>query len=421
MRVAVIGAGIAGLSSAWHLDQRGVEVVVYEQARRIGGHTHTHAVGAGGLPVDTGFIVFNHLHYPHFSAWLDELDVKSQPTSMSFAASDPNLGIEYGTASGTGLFGHPRQWISPSYWSMWKDLVRFYRTLGDGPVPAGTLGEYLERERYGAAFRNAHIVPMCSALWSQSTANAIDLSMRHVIEFMRNHQMLNLVKRPDWRVVENGSSTYLGAFVRRFNGTVKTDQQEVCVQRDTDRVVVTTRESREEYDQVVLACHADQALCALDQPSEMEREVLTAFPYTANDVTLHSDPSVMPSRKSCWASWNVVRDARGEFIVSYWMNKLQSLDSNEDYFVTLNPGCGLGNIHWRGTYHHPNFSRASDMAKPRWDEISGRLSRTHFAGAYWGAGFHEDGFVSGQRAARSALQALRTTHTEHAAIARRVA
>ena len=240
MTVAVIGAGIAGVSTAWHLQQSGVANVLYERAERIGGHTETHAVesDAGQTSVDTGFIVFNEHNYPNFSRWLNELSVPSRVTSMSFAVSDAVLDIEYGTASRSGLIAHPRQLARPRYWRMWRDVLRFYRELREGPVPDVTLRDYLRTGGFSASFTEAHMIPMCCALWSQDSPHALDISLRHVIEFMRNHRMLEIAERPEWRVVAGGSSTYLEAFEKRYTGTICCGSRDLRVHRLPGHVIV---------------------------------------------------------------------------------------------------------------------------------------------------------------------------------------
>ncbi len=402
-RAAVIGGGIAGISSAWHLQNAGLEVDLYEADARLGGHTHTHLLDSsdGQVAVDTGFIVFNQRHYPEFDAWLTALDVASQASDMSFAVSDTRLGLEYGTGGLRAIAAHPGQLARPGYWRLWRDLKRFYRANGSGATAALSLGSYLERHGYSREFTDAHIVPMCAALWSQPADASLNLSMHHVVDFMRNHDMLKISGRPEWRVLQGGSSSYLQAFLNHFNGEIHLRAPVQLTVRE-DGVAVHGPRGVEMVDAAVVACHSDQALSALRNPSRLQVQVLSRMPYRANSVYLHSDPSFMPKRKTCWSSWNVQRNQAGELTITYWMNRLQSLPGSTHYFVTLNPSREPRQIAWQGNYQHPHFTRDAEEAKTRRWEISG--DRIAFAGAYWGHGFHEDGFVSGRQAVEHILQ-----------------
>jgi len=397
-KVAVVGAGISGIAAAWRLQQAGCEVHLFEQGDRLGGHTHTHQleVRDGQVQVDTGFIVFNTHNYPNFSAWLDELQVPSQSSDMSFAVRDDIARLEYGTTDLKAILANYRQLARPGFWRMWQDLLRFYRQLDAGEIDDISLGEYLRAHNYGSAFVHSHIAPMCAALWSQPAEQSLELSLRHVIEFMRNHKMLNVADRPQWRVVRGGSSAYLGEFKRRFTGSIHL-QTDVGGIRRTAAGVVCKQGAQGPFDAVVLACHSDQALALLQDATPAELSVLSAMPYQDNDVYLHEDASFMPRNRRCWSSWNVIREPDGAYTITYWMNKLQSLECTEQFFVTLNPQRQPDRVRWQGHYQHPHFTRGSFAAQQRWDEISAEA--TQFAGAYWGKGFHEDGFVSGLRAA----------------------
>lgn len=402
MKVAVIGAGISGIAAAWALDGR-AEVTLFEAARRIGGHTDTHAILAGGRTyrVDSGFIVFNECHYPAFSTWLAELGVASQPSDMSFAVSSRTSGLEYGTRTLGALFCRPRNLLSPRFFGMLRDLSRFYREAPDvaGDDPR-TLGAYLADGRYGRGLTEDHLVPMCAALWSLPLAAALDVPVAHVIAFMVHHRMLQVRDRPSWRVVSGGSSSYLKAFAERFGGAVRTAEPVLGVTRQGAQVMVTSRAGRATFDAVVLACHSDEALAVLQDPSAAELEVLGAIGYQPNVAVVHSDPTVMPRRRAAWSSWNVVVDGAAPTgcRVSYWMNRLQSLEDEQPFFVTLNPDRPLRNVWSRREYRHPAFTPAARAAQLRHGEIHG-VRNTYYCGAYWGWGFHEDGFVSGLDAA----------------------
>ncbi len=407
MKVAVIGSGIAGISAAWHLAEQGAAVELYEAGDRLGGHTHTHEVfdGKRKLAVDTGFIVFNESHYPSFNRWLGQLGVDSQPSDMSFAVSDQLHRIEYGSTAVAAFAANPSQLLQPGYWRMWRDLRRFYRDNGAGPVGETSLGSYLHEHGYSQEFIHSHIAPMCAALWSQPATASLELSLDHVIGFMRNHNMLQINGRPQWRVVQGGSSAYLDNFRERFNGTVHLNEPAQVSVRE-HAVVVFGARGVSQFDAAVLACHSDQALSALRNPTREQVQTLVRMPYQSNMVYLHGDQSFMPKRRACWSSWNVQRDRSGTFTVSYWMNRLQTLDSQQQFFVTLNPTREPRNIFWQGRYEHPHFTAEAERAKrERWNIATPRLS---FAGAYWGSGFHEDGFVSGREAAEHLVR--RTAH-----------
>lgn len=406
-KVAVIGAGISGLSAAWHLRQTGDQPCLFEKSDRLGGHTHSHEVlGTDGpLQVDTGFIIFNEDNYPNFSAFLGDLNVASQPSEMSFAVRDDINRFEYGTRGAAALLGRGLQAFRPSYLRLWRDLFRFYGELNSGAIPDLSLGEYLAEQGYSDSFASGHILPMCSALWSQPSAASRDLSLRHVVEFMRNHHLLQLAGRPQWRVIRGGSSTYVDRLTDASDIEIVTNSGEIRIHRKPNGIVIQQFGSTRLFDAVVIACHSDEALEILASPTDQEQAVLSQLPYQDNSVFLHSDPTFMPRRKRCWSSWNVVRDLDGSMTTTYWMNRLQGLPGEHQFFVTLNPNREPQHCHWHGTYSHPHFTRASYHAQTQWSDIS--RDRTSFAGAYWGAGFHEDGFVSGKRCAQAIALELR--------------
>ncbi|ARP82870.1 dehydrogenase [Bordetella genomosp. 8] len=403
MRVAVIGSGIAGMVCAWKLgQQRDCDVTLYEANDYLGGHTHTHAVEQDGrqYAVDSGFIVHNPVNYPRFTAMLDELGVASQPTTMSFSVHKQAGGLEYNATSLDALFCQRRNLVSPRFLGMVRDIMRFYREApgllqGDGPGP--TLGNYLHQHRYGAAFRDDHLIPMASALWSSPAARILEFPARYLVRFMANHQMLQVSQRPQWRVVQGGSNSYIQALRQRWRVRVRLQCPVRAVVRHTDSVTVVTPDERDAYDHVVLACHSDQALALLADPTPAEREVLGAIAYQDNDVVLHTDARVLPGRRKAWAAWNayVPADPGAPCSVSYCMNLLQGLESRLPFIVTLNRDDAIDPAHVlaRMRYHHPVYTVASVAAQARRQDISGH-QRTWYAGAYWGWGFHEDGVAS---------------------------
>lgn len=402
MRIAVVGSGISGLSAAWLLSQRH-EVVLLEADERLGGHTDTHRVEVDGrqLDVDTGFIVHNPAHYPLLTRMFDELGVATRPTTMSFSVQGARSGLEYNATSLDGLFCQRRNLASPRFWGMLRDLARFYReapallvTQGQGP----SIGEYLRANRYGAAFRDQHLVPMASALWSSPAAGILDFPAKYLVQFMANHHMLQLAGRPEWRVVAGGSRRYVDALLARWDVQVRLRTPVRGIARDARGVRLRCDAGDEHFDDVVLACHSDQALALLDDASDAEREVLGAIAYQPNETVLHTDARLLPRSRKAWAAWNahLPADPADACTVSYCMNLLQGLPGDTPLVVTLNRTRAIdpARILARRSYHHPVYTHASVGAQARKTEIQGRR-RTWFAGAYWGWGFHEDGMRSG--------------------------
>lgn len=408
MRIAVIGSGIAGLASAWLLS-REHDVTLYEANDYLGGHTHTHDIALHDrhYTVDTGFIVYNRAHYPLLTRLFDELGVASQPTTMSFSVMNEASGLEYNAASLDSFYCQRRNLLSWRFHGMLRDILRFYREApalleGNGNGPA--LGEYLDQHRYGAAFRDEHLVPMASALWSAPPQGILDFPARYLVQFMANHQMLSVRDRPEWRVVRGGSAAYVRALQRGWNVRERLSCPVFGMRRDAASVEITSATGRERFDHAVLACHSDQALALLADASADEKEILGAIPYQENDVVLHTDATLLPRRRKAWAAWNahVPREAGAPCTVSYCMNLLQGIDSPEPFVVTLNRSEAIDHarILRRMRYHHPVYTHASVAAQGRKAEIQG-VHRTWFAGAYWGFGFHEDGIRSAVEVARA--------------------
>jgi predicted NAD/FAD-binding protein len=401
VRIAVVGAGISGLMSS-RLLSRAHDVTLFESNAYVGGHTHTHDIELEGRRhrVDTGFIVFNPLNYPLLTRLFRELGIESRTTTMSFSVRNQATGLEYNAASLAGMFCQRRNLLSPRFIGMIRDLLRFYReapALLENDTPGPTLGEYLARQRYGAAFRDEHLVPMASALWSSPPRQILSFPARYLVQFMANHQMLNVRSRPVWQVVAGGSDTYVNA----LRASWSVDERIGCpvrrVARGMRSVQVATDAGVEVFDQVVFACHSDQALALLAEPSRAEQQVLGALRYQSNEVVLHTDAMVLPRNRRAWAAWNalVPRRPNDACTVSYCMNLLQGIESAAPLIVTLNP---VRPIHSRFTlrrlrYRHPVHSHGSVAAQGRKAEIQGR-HRTWYAGAYWGWGFHEDGMRS---------------------------
>lgn len=400
--IAVVGAGIAGMGAAWLLS-RHHQVVLFEAGNYLGGHTHTHDIELHGkhYAVDTGFIVFNEAHYPLLTKMFAELGVASQPTTMSFSVHDAGNGLEYNAGNLRGLFAQPGNLLSPRFWRMLCDLVRFYRqapAVLAWSAPGPTLGEFLESNAYSAVFRDDHLVPMASALWSSPSREILDFPIRHLVAFMANHHMLQLRGRPQWRVVQGGSQSYVRALRTQWAVRERLATPVRAVWRSQDGVMVSSAAGVESFDEVVLACHTDDALALLSDATGAERQILGAIGYQDNEAILHTDTSVLPQCRHAWAAWNahVPADRDAPCSVSYWMNALQSLQAPEQLIVTLNrkadidPARVLRRLHYR----HPRQDHASVAAQSRKAGIQG-VSHTWFAGAGWGFGFHEDGLRSG--------------------------
>ena len=407
MKIAVVGSGIAGLGAAWVLS-RNHQVVLFERENRLGGHTHTHEVVLGdrAFAVDTGFIVFNDQNYPLLTQLFGELGVASEPTSMSFSVQDARNGLEYNAGSLDGLFCQRRNLFAPGFLRMLREIKRFYReahTLLESHGPGPTLAEYLHAQAYSPMFIEDHLIPMASALWSSPSAQIAEFPAKFLIRFMRNHNMLQVAGRPQWRIVSGGSARYIEAMRRQWTVQERPDTPVLRILRDDDGVRLSTGAGEEVFDHVVLACHSDHALALLGDASAMERDILGAIPYQDNDVVLHTDARLLPRNRKAWAAWNayVPADAGANCTVSYCMNILQSLDAPEPLVVTLNRTQDIDPdkiiAHMR--YQHPLYTQSSVDAQNRRSTING-LRRTWFAGAYWRHGFHEDGLRSAVGVAR---------------------
>jgi predicted NAD/FAD-binding protein len=415
MKIAIIGSGIAGNVVAHRL-HRAHDITVYEAGSHIGGHTHTHSVEQAGrrYEVDTGFIVFNDRTYPHFIALLEELGIASQESSMSFSVRNEASDLEYNGTTLNTLFAQRRNLLRPSFLGMIRDILRFNREAPALLAERGgelTLSELLERGGYGRAFIEHYIVPMGAAIWSTDPASMLQFQARFFVRFLHNHGMLTVNDRPVWRTIPGGSARYVKKLTAPFRERIRLDTPVEWMRRLPGSVIVKARGSEAlRFDAVFLACHSDQALRLLADPSRIERDVLGAIPYQTNEAVLHTDTRLLPKRRLAWAAWNyhVLPEGRCPLALTYNMNILQRLDAPTPFLVTLNRSEAIdpARVIKRITYHHPLFTPASVAAQARQRELNG-AHRTYYCGAWWRNGFHEDGVVS-------ALQALAHFEQDHA-------
>ena len=408
MKIAVVGSGVAGLVCA-HLLHPEHEVTVFEADRRVGGHTHTVDVESGGRTwaVDTGFIVFNEENYPNLVRLFDRLGVRTQPSTMSFSVKDERSGLEWNGSSLDQVFAQRGNLLRPSFHRMLADLIRFRREsveLLSGGRDDLTLGEYLSEKGYAREFVEDCIVPMGASIWSADPAAMTRFPARTFVQFFRNHRFLE-AEQPRWRVVRGGSRSYLEPLTAPFRERIRSGTPVVSVRRHPDRVEVTPEDGApERFDEVVLATHSDQALRMLADPTPAEREVLGSIAYQPNDTLLHTDTSVLPKARKAWGAWNylVPAEAAGRTLLTYDMNVLQTLEAPETFCVSLNMAERIdpARLLRRLDYAHPVFTPEAVRSQGRHAEVSG-VNRTHYAGAYWGYGFHEDGVNSALAVARA--------------------
>lgn len=402
-QVAVVGGGIGGLMAAWLLS-RHHRVTLIEAEDYIGGHTNTVDVAAsdGHVPVDTGFIVYNEPNYPGLTGLLRELGVATRPSDMSFAFAAFNLDLEYAGDNLGTLFAQPRNLVRPAFWGMLRDIMRFnrraQRAVEAGVDPELSLGELLDRWRLGEGFRRFYLLPMSAAIWSCPPDRILAFPAKPFLEFFRNHGLIQITGRPQWRTVAGGGREYVRRMVNAIHD-VRSATPARGVRVTTEGVEVTTDTTAEVFDEVVMATHADQALALLTDATPAEAEFLGAFGYARNEAWLHTDSRLMPKRRRVWASWNHLthepRNGKAAVSVTYWMNRLQSLPTEDDIFVSLNPpeAPAPEHIHRRLAYDHPVFDGAAIAAQGRLPEIQGRRG-LWFCGSYCGYGFHEDALQS---------------------------
>ncbi|MFT5758358.1 MAG: putative NAD/FAD-binding protein [Alteromonadaceae bacterium] len=408
--IAIIGSGVSGLTAAYLLSKKH-QVSVFEKGDVIGGHTATVDVEVEGKPyaIDTGFIVFNNKTYPNYLALLDEIGVGKQKTEMSFSVHNTKTKLEYNGHNLNTLFAQRRNILRPKFWHLVKEILRFNKLCkevfeSEKFNETDTLGDFLSCHDFSQFFAEHYILPMGAAIWSSSLTQMEGFQFRFFVRFFHHHGLLNIADRPQWYVIPNGSRSYLEPLCKPFANNIKVNTNIKYITRNNDKVQIhfnaedNVDTHLEEFDEVVVACHSDQALALLGDPTPEEKAILSAMPYSENSVVLHTDINLLPQRKKAWASWNYQlsehRDKPAS--VTYNMNILQGLISSKHTFcVTLNQRESIApeKILREFTYHHPIFSLASISAQQQRDEICGQR-HTHYAGAYWHSGFHEDGVRS---------------------------
>ncbi len=411
MKIAIVGAGISGLTAAYFLNRKH-DISVFESQAEIGGHTATKTVNYQNVEyaVDTGFIVYNDWTYPNFIRLMKEIGVESKKTEMSFSVKCEQSGLEYGGNNLNTLFAQRKNMFKADYLKMLYDITRFNKDaitdLESGVIDkAMTLKEYLSQKNYGDSFANQYLIPMGSAIWSSSTDDMLDFPVLFFIRFFKNHGLLSVNNRPQWRVIQGGSKQYLEPLSASFKDNIHVNSPVTSINRSNGGVELRINNGDiQRFDQVVIACHSDQALSMLADSNTLEQTLLEAIPYQSNEVVLHTDHSLLPEKELAWSSWNYwLRKGKQEkAVLTYDMNILQGIKSPCTFCVTLNATDAINpeKILGRYRYSHPVFSLDSMRAVEQWRSING-VNNTWFCGAYWANGFHEDGVTSALRVAQS--------------------
>jgi predicted NAD/FAD-binding protein len=398
MKIAVIGSGISGLSSAYYLSKHH-KVDLYEQSDHFGGHSYTYDIKEEDkiVPVDLGFIVFNELTYPNLINFFNELNVPFEKSNMSFSVSVKNTNVEYGGSGFNAIFANKLNLLNLKFLKMIREIISFYNhapSLLQNNIEDKTLGDYLRRSKLSKYFIEYHIIPMVAAIWSMPFSKAKEMPLKLFLNFFINHGLFRLKNRPQWFTVTNRSRNYVKKILEKISGEIFKNYKINNISRSDDNVRISIGNEYLDYDQVVLACHADQSLNILNDPSSKEKEILNKFTYVSNRAFLHTDENLMPSRKKAWSSWNsITKDNRT--CITYWLNKLQNLKTNKNYFLTLNPVAEVeeNKIIKQEKFTHPYFNNENVSLQKDLHLLQGK-KRTWFCGSYFGYGFHEDGLKS---------------------------
>jgi len=402
MKIAVIGSGISGLSSAYYLSKK-YEVDLFEKDDHFGGHSYTFDIKEKNkkVPVDLGFIVFNKTTYPNLINFFEELKVPYEKSDMSFSVSVKDSNIEYGGTGFNSLFARKNNLFNFNFIKMIYEIISFYKSapvLLKKDLKNLTLGNYLDNSKISKYFVNYHIIPMVAAIWSMPFSKARDIPFELFLNFFNNHGLFKLKDRPQWYTVTNRSRNYVSKVLDKINGEYFKNYEIKKIIRSDDnvRIFINTLGEYRDYDHVVLACHADQSLKLIDNPSNEEKEILNEFTYISNEAYLHTDVDLMPNKINAWSSWNSIsKKDLTKTCVTYWLNKLQNLDTNKNYFLTLNPITKIkdSKIIKKINFTHPYLNNKSFEMQNRLKDLQGK-KRLWFSGSYFGYGFHEDGLKS---------------------------
>ena len=402
MKIAVIGSGISGLSSAYYLSKKN-EVDLFEKDDHFGGHSYTFDIKEKNkkVPVDLGFIVFNKITYPNLINFFEELKVPYEKSDMSFSVSVKDSNIEYGGTGFNSLFARKNNLFNFNFIKMIYEIISFYKSapvLLKKDLKNLTLGNYLDNSKISKYFINYHIIPMVAAIWSMPFSKARDIPFELFLNFFNNHGLFKLKDRPQWYTVTNRSRNYVSKVLDKINGEYFKNYEIKKIIRSDDnvRIFINTLGEYRDYDHVVLACHADQSLKLIDNPSNEEKEILNEFTYISNEAYLHTDVDLMPNKINAWSSWNSIsKKDLTKTCVTYWLNKLQNLDTNKNYFLTLNPITKIkdSKIIKKINFTHPYLNNKSFEMQNRLKDLQGK-KRVWFSGSYFGYGFHEDGLKS---------------------------
>ena len=398
MRIAVIGSGISGLSSAYFLSKK-FKVDLYEKDDHFGGHSFTYEIEEGDkiVPVDLGFIVFNKTTYPNLVKFFQDLNVPYEKSDMSFSVSVKNTNIEYSGSGFGGIFANKSNLFNLKFLVMIKEIISFYKTapkLVENKIINQTLGDFLNKKKLSKYFIEYHIIPMVAAIWSMPFDKAKKMPLKFFLNFFINHGLFKLLNRPQWYTVTNRSRAYVKKITDKISGEIFKNYKVSKIVRSNDNIRVIIGNEYIDYDQVVLASHADQSLDMLEKPTTQEKNILGKFKYVENEAILHTDESLMPKKKGAWSSWNSISNGE-RTCITYWLNKLQNLKSTKNYFLTLNPIHNVkdNSLIKKINFTHPYLNSENTILQKDLHLIQGK-KRTWFCGSYFGYGFHEDGLKS---------------------------
>ena len=398
MKIAVIGSGISGLSASYYFSKKH-KVDLFEQDDHFGGHSYTYDIKEDNkiIAVDLGFIVFNEQTYPNLIRFFNELNVPFEKSNMSFSVSIKDTNVEYGGSGFNAIFANKKNLLNFKFLKMINEIINFYKTapsLINTETSNATLGDYLKSSKLSKYFIEYHIIPMVAAIWSMPFQKAKEMPLKLFLNFFTNHGLFKLKNRPQWFTVSNRSRTYVKKVLEKISGEVFKNYKVSKILRSENNVRILIGNEYQDYDHVILASHADQSLELLDDPSLEESEILKKFTYVSNEAYLHSDENLMPIRKSAWSSWNSISKNENT-CVTYWLNKLQNLNSEKNYFLTLNPveAIDKNKIIKKIHFTHPYFNKDNVALQKDLNKLQGK-KRTWFCGSYFGYGFHEDGLKS---------------------------